>query len=323
MKHAVKLIEKGRNQRGAAATVLLSLFILITMAVSSLAMDIAHAVLVRTQLQNAVDSAALAGAYAAGLGLSTSSRSASAVAYATAIAAANKADNLSVSNSSPGMSVQISANAATSPTTVTVVATRTISPIFSRLVGAYSFPVSARAVATGALGLSTVSNQQVYNLAVSINCVPNSGPQARSPLNSYTGVGAQNRQFNLVLSPQGARNCGWVTDWTNCHNPSLSVGSSQVNLTSGFISYQTLNLYPGQMLIVPLVQESGSFNSKRTVIGVVGFRISSIKYPDTISGYITTPICKGTPGMPVIGSASSADNQFLQDWAPSSVQLSD
>lgn len=309
-----------RSQNGAVSTVLLSLLLLVTIAVASLSVDISHAVLVRSQLQNAVDSAALAGAYATSQGTTASARAASAVTYATATAAANTADNVAVASTSPGMAVQVVCSTATSPYTVTVTATRTVTPLFSRLFGAYSFPVSARAVAAGASGLTSIYSQQACNLVISVNTIPTSGPQAFSPLNTYTGFWA-NRPFTIVLNSQGSKNGAWTTDWSGTSAPSLNPGSSQVNLTNGAVASQLSNLSVGQTLVVPLIQGDAPFNDRRTVVGVMGFKITSINKPDTITGYVTVPVCRGVPGLPVIPSASVWDNQFLQQWAPTSVHL--
>lgn len=319
MTRAIRSGMKKRNNRGAVSTLLTSFFLVATIAASSLALDISHAVMVHTELQTAVDSAALAGAYASSQGSSQSARVASAVSAATTCASLNRADNVSVANGS-GMSVQVAVTNSGTGYSVAVTATRTIAPLFARVLGMSSFPVSARGIATGSAGMSMISSQQVTNLAISLNTVPDSGPQTQSPLNSYYGpLGA--RPFTIVLNPQGSKNSAWVKDWSGAKSPVLQPGVSQISLQNGVMESQLANLSVGQTVVAPLVLGDPPFNDQRTVVGVVGFTITAINKPNTISGYITTPVCKGIPGSPAIPCASAYDLQFLQSWSPISVHL--
>ncbi len=310
-----------RSPRGVFASFLLALSVVVAFCLGSLGMDIAHGVMVRSELQKAVDSGALAGAYSFKDSSSSGNAVKTATAYTTAITGANLADNLPVSSSTPGTTVKVAVSNTNSPSTVTVTATRYIAPIFARLFGVGSVPVSATSTATATTGLSVVHAGQAYNLAVSLDTVPSSGPQDCNPLDNYTGANAPGKQFSLVLNPQGSKNAAWISDWTGTSSPSMTIGSSQVDLKNGVVASQVSDLSVGQTIVLPLIQGDPPYNKNATVVGVVGFQITSIGFPNTITGYLTTPVCKGVPGMPLIPTTSSSSNLFLQQWAPRTVQL--
>lgn len=310
-----------RSPRGVFASFLLALSVVVAFCLGSLGMDVAHGVMVRSELQKAVDSGALAGAYGFNGTTSAANSVNTATACATSITGANLSDNLPVSSRTSGTSVKVVVSNSTSPVTVTVTASRYIAPIFARLLGFGSIPVSASSTASATTGLSVVHPGQAYNLAASLDTVPSGGPQAGKPLDNYTGPSAPGKQFSLVLNPQGSKNAAWISDWSGASSPSLTVGATQVNLKNGVVASQVADLSVGQTIVLPLIQGDPPYNKSATVVGIVGFQITSIGLPNTITGYLTTPVCKGVPGMPLLPTTSSSSNLFLQQWAPKSVQL--
>ncbi|MBS2006905.1 MAG: hypothetical protein JST01_07690 [Cyanobacteria bacterium SZAS TMP-1] len=314
--------KNGRSKNGVLATVLLAISVVTACCLSSLGMDIAHGALVHSQLQTAVDSGALAGAYELEDASPTADALKTAGNSASVITAANLADGQAVSNSTPGTVVKVDVVSNAYTRSVTVTATRSVAPIFARLFGGFSAPVSARAVATVSKGLSEVNSNQVYNLAVSLDCIPSSGVQAGLPLDSYTGDCAPNKPFTIVLNPQKSKNSGWVKDWTDSSSPALTIGSTQVNMSNGVMGSKVAAMSVGQSIVVPIIQGDPPYNKTNTVVGIVGLKITSIDFPNTITGYLTTPICNGKPNMPFLATTSSADNLFLSQWAPATVRLS-
>ncbi|MBU6455584.1 MAG: hypothetical protein KGS72_27680 [Cyanobacteria bacterium REEB67] len=83
---------------------------------------------------------------------------------------------------------------------------------------------------------------------------------------------------------------------------------------------QLLNLR--RKLVIPLVSGGPPFNDQRTVIGAVGFKVTSLKWPQQITGTIINPIyISGQPGYQSQISSSGQDNLFLAQTNPWQVML--
>lgn len=293
--------------------------------VGALALDTAHAVLVKSELQTATESGALAGARClAKSTLTLPADAATAESYARAVTAANFADGTAVDDTLPDTEVTVDVATATNPRTVTVTATKTISHVFAKIIGWGSSQISARTKAGASQGIQVLSTNQALNLAISIDANPTKGAQENSPLNQYVGPNAKTTQFSVVLNPQDAKNAGWLTvpgsQWGNAgyetSNPEITFGSTHGTL-NGVQATSVRDIAPGQTLMLPIVDGGGApFNNERTIIGVTGFKVSQVNFPNSIKGYLVDPtIVRGVPGLPVgVFGRNTANDPFLLQW---------
>jgi hypothetical protein len=81
------------------------------------------------------------------------------------------------------------------------------------------------------------------------------------------------------------------------------------------------NLSVGDVLLVPLIQGGPPYNDTRPIVGIVGFKVTSISFPHSVTGTLIMPIMRGTPGMPVITTADAQGTQFLNQWSPWQTKL--
>lgn len=310
-----------RSNRGLAASLLLVILLLAIVTACSLAVDVSHGIFLRAQLQSATDAGALAGAQELVKDTISAGDRTRALDQATTVTAGNYADNLAVSSSSPDTTVTVTVDGTSMPRTVTVTATRLMSNTFARIFGAGTSPVSARSVAGASKGVRVLSPGQAFPLAVSLDYVPTRGAQSGLALNSYIGPNALNQEFSVVLNPQGAKNAAWLRDWDGTDNPDLVFGQTTLTI-NGVQSNKVQDLQIGQTLILPIIQGGPPFNDTRTIIGVIGFKITRMQFPLTVTGTLKDPVIVGGQlGTPILPSASYQDNLFLQDWSPWQVLL--
>lgn len=304
-----------RSKRGIMSAMLFAIVLLSSFAIGALALDVAHAVMIRYQLQVATEAGALAGAQELAKNTITSADVDNAQNYAANVTAANKADNTAVSNANSAMTVSVSVDQTNR--TVTVTATDQTTNIFARIFGNNSQPVSAQAVAQASNGIQVLYPGQALPLAVSLDTVPSKGPQKDKPLNSYIGSGSTD-PFTLVLNPQNSKNACWLTDWTYIANsPSLTFGATQSDTQNGVVASDVNNIQPGQTLMLPIIQGDPPMNDMRTIIGIIPFTVTSKNWPQQITGTLSTPVfLNGKPGQPILSTTTSQDNQFLSQWAP-------
>lgn len=233
----------------------------------------------------------------------------------------NLVDNTAVSNSTPGTNVSVDVNSGSMPRTVTVTATRTAANIFARLIGWNTMPVSATATAQAFRGVKQVKPQQVLNLAVSLDYAPTNGPQKGVALNSLIGPQAF-RKFTIVLNPDNNKNAAWLSNWNGTQNPTLTVGLDSI-LLNGVDAQMVMNhLKPGETIYMPVFTGGPPFNQRRTIVGIVGFKITKVNAPLSAEGYLKDPlIVKGTPGTPLADYIDSENQAFLEQHSPWQVQL--
>jgi Flp pilus assembly protein TadG len=304
-------IRIGRKRDGSVIAILPLVLLVIAIACAAFAFDYGHGLSVRTQLQNAADAAALAGAYELARPTVTATNLTKAEQYAREIGAKNFADDVAVDNNgTTTVSVQINGN--TMPRTVTVTSTRTSANIFARLIGFNTIPVSATSTAQAYQGIKQIGANQLLNLAVSLDYEPTKGAQTGLSLQDYLG-GSRSNKFTIVLNPQGAKNGAWLKNWNPNQNPVLTYGLDSL-VMNGTDANLVADLSVGQTIYVPLVMGGPPFNQDRTIVGVVGFIISRSGGPQEIEGNIAEPIIlKGTPGVPVQNSLGQQAVTFLEE----------
>lgn len=312
---------KSRNSRGAVASLIMVALLLVIIAAASLSFDYAHGLLIREELQSAADAGALAGAYELARTTVTPIDKQHAEQYAQAITADNMADQTAVSNSTDGTTVSISVNGDTMPRTVTVTATRITANFFARLIGCNTMPVSATATAQAYKGIKQVKPNQLLNLAVSLDTIPSKGPQQGVALNDLMGPNAYTQKFTIVLNPQGAKNAAWLKNWSPHQNPVLTMGVDSL-IMNGVDANAVADLKVGDTIYVPLITGDPPYNKSRTIVGVAGFKITQINFPQQIEGYLKNPlIVKGTPGVPVMNALGLDNTAFLDQNSPWQLQL--
>lgn len=325
-------ISKCRSAKGSLAATLILVLLLGSFAVGALAVDVAHGVLVRSELQTATEAGALSGArYLAKNILQVPADATTAETYARNVTRSNFADAAAVDDSRADTVVTISVQTLTNPRTVTVTATKTIPNLFARVFGWGSSQISARAKAGAWQGTQGLSPGQALNLAVSIDANPSKGPQANKPLYQYVGPKAKNTTFTIVLNPQNNKNAGWLTvngskwgkEGQETNNPQITFGSTAGTM-NGVQASAVQGIKPGQTLLLPIVDGGGApFNNNRTIIGATGFKVTAVNFPQNITGYLVDPtIVRGIPGLPVgVLGRNPVNDAFLLQWQPWKVML--
>lgn len=312
---------QARSSRGALATLLLAILVLGAFMVCSLAMDIAHVTLVRGELHSATDAGALAGAHSLATNNTlTTADVSNASLHAYNVTASNRADNIAVSNSAPDTSVSVSVNATSMPRTCTVTAVRVVPNTFARLFGSNVETLSTTSVAQAFQGVTTLAEGQAWNMAVSLDYAPERGPQAGLALQDYIGGTAANTPFTIVMNPQNAKNAGWLREWDGMNTSPLTFGQTTGTI-NGVQATEIQKIHVGDTLVLPLILGGPPFNDSRTIMGIVAFQVTEIKFPLQITGYIKDPIIvRGIPGTPILPVSNQA-NQFLTQHSPWKVTL--
>lgn len=292
---------------------------MVALAAAAFAFDYGHGLSVRRQLQNATDAAALAGCYELAKDSLSATDLSNASAFAYSVAALNYADDTPVANNGT-TTVSVTVSAGTMPRTVTVTSTRTSANIFARLIGCNTIPVSSTSTASAQKGLTSVSPNQLFNLAVSADFIPGKGAMEGRALDDMVD---QNRtgEFTIVLNPQDAKNATWLKNWVGTQNDHLVFGKDALDL-NGVQADAVQDLQVGDMLYIPLIPGPPPFNQDRTIIGVIGFKITSINFPLNITGTIIDPlIMRGTPGIPLVDAIGLETQTFLEQHQPWKVSL--
>jgi Flp pilus assembly protein TadG len=285
---------RARSRSGQACYLIGIAIVPIALAFGAFSADTMHLVAARNELQGAVDSGALAGAYRL-----ASSSPAVAMQYATSVTAQNSVEKVPVSNSSPGTTVTVSTTpgTATKPATVTVTATRRLRLMFSSIFSHQLETVTASATAGGAGGLAETAAGEVFPLAVSIDAI---GSYTAQPLSQLTvgqqiilDLGANKDQVACSTGlTAGAANANYFKDAMDealginqisspPTVPPVSVGDS-ISLNNGNGGFHRMMGDPeysalmNQPIICPIIEGGAPFNQSRQVIGFVGLKITSM-----------------------------------------------
>lgn len=293
--------------------------LVVALAAAAFAFDYGHGLSVRRQLQNATDAAALAGAYELATDNLTQTDKTNAEKYAYDIAAKNYADDVTVSNNAT-TTVSVSVNANNMPRTVTVTSTRTSANIFARLLGCNTIPVSTTSTASATQGLSQVKPNQLMPLAVSLDFRPTNGAQEGIALQDMVNNN-RNGKFTIVLNPQNSKNGAWLKNWVGTQNQLLTFGKDAL-IMNGTKASLVQELSVGDIINIPIITGPPPFNQERTIVGVIGFKISRIGFPHEIEGNLIDPtILRGTPGVPLVEALGQQSVTFFNQHQPWQVSL--
>jgi Flp pilus assembly protein TadG len=290
-----------RRQNGVLGIMMMPLSIIISVMLGSIAVDTAHIVAVKTQLQNATDAGALAGAIQLIYDPSIADN------HALSVTGKNRADGKAVSNSTPGVTV-VSQTVPPDDTTggqVTVSASMTISHLLAPIFGRTSDVISTTSVAGRGANL-----QEVYGY------LP--GPDANTPGTPQTfpialdvnapgddGVALKDRHvgdvFNIYFNSTTWQNAAWTSfkqDPTNApyvrdaisqrlglsppqanYFPNLAVGEN-ISTNTGMLGQHELGL-PGTLrnaliatypLVLPIVV-SPNLAGSGSIAGFIAIRV--------------------------------------------------
>ena len=202
-----------RSQIGAMYALCGVGFLIITIGVCAVALDIGHCVVVKGELQKTTDAAAIAGA-------EDLFRNPTRVeASATTIAGMNTADGRSVSNKTPETTVdiQILPQDPNNMRRVQVTASMRIRHMFSAIFGRPTDVITARSVAGGSGLLTEMPGSIAFPLAVSIDAAPGTYhgfPLSPSP-NAFTAKPINQAKIGdpivLYLNSQQYKNAAFTT----------------------------------------------------------------------------------------------------------------
>lgn len=284
-----------RSQFGLLGGPMLAVCILIAVCLASLAVDFGHVGMVRTELQNACDAAALAGAqdlYTDPDGAST---------RALLIAAGNRANGLTVSSSSPGttVTVDVTPPAGLLAGQVEVTASMRIRHLLAAVFGRFEDVITARSVAGGSSLLRRLNAGKGFPLAVSLEAPGPSGWALRDLRPGDT--------IDLNINSQQQKNAAWTSFTVDPPNsryvsdaidyslglstsgadrfliPPVKIGDS-VNLINGVSGQASLGrptpqnaaLVAAPTLILPVVTDLPPMNRSSQVVGFVGVDVTSV-----------------------------------------------
>ncbi|MDX2108441.1 MAG: pilus assembly protein TadG-related protein [Candidatus Melainabacteria bacterium] len=313
-----------RNQRGSVAGVLCAAMFFMVVVIASLAFDVSHLTAVQYELQTATDSGALAGAQDLAVDDISLFQTNLALGHAKSVAEKNLADNLPVSSNIPGTTVEVTVNSTTIPRSIKVKAMRSSANTFARLLGFNTSTVAASSTATAFKNIKTVNSKQLLPIVVSVDTVPSKGPQKGVPLNTLYGPGAENQVFTISLNNQNEKNAAWIKNWDDTNSPGLIIGNNILPQNGVNASNIPAALVPGNTIFIPLIKGDPPFNSSTELLGVIGFKVRSVKWPQEIEGTLARPsIIAGVPGTPILDTPGAQDTIFLNDWAPWQVMLTE
>lgn len=304
---------KSRTNRGQLGMLYLLLLLLAFCCIGAIALDTAHVAAVKSELHNATDAGALAGA--AHLWFDIDKAEPDAIKFT----AANKADGKSVSNSTPGCNVvvEVTAPKGATPGKVAVTAHMTTQHFFARLFGHDQDVVDARSVA-GTTGLLwRIASNEAFPIAVSLDQVPSTKDFTGVPLNSCD----IDDEFVLWLGAKGIKNAAFTSFTDKSANaafiksaidqglelspkidgfiPSFAV-KDDLYLTEGILGQQGLAKEPYQtalinrVLVLPVIEGPPPYKQTRPCVGFIGLKVTKVKVnPDNgiVEGIVGT-LCK-------------------------------
>lgn len=233
---------KLRSQKGSLFTVLLPFLLISCMGVAAFAVDFAHGVLLRTQLQNACDAAALSAAQDL-IQLSaapTEEQIAKAQANATAIANLNVADNDPINIAPIKVTYNPSSSASVPAYGVEVTATQNLNSFFAVLFGHGIAPIKASAKAgIFSQGAANFANMAHVTCPLAVTIDVNANNDMLSAPNSALQYVKKGQGFKIETYGKtggGTANGAWVAlEQGNMATPVVPT-SSTLNTASQWAS---------------------------------------------------------------------------------------
>jgi Flp pilus assembly protein TadG len=334
-----------RKQVGALGALMFCAVFLIVIAVGAIALDMAHVSSVRTELQNAVDAAALAGAKEIAKDPDNAEQT------ALEIAGSNNADGKAVDNSIPNRQVTCMVDSISEPPTVTVDATARVNHMLAPIFGRNSDDISVSSKSAMYQQILTLAANQAFPISVSADQRPNGPGGTEKPLNQlHIGDDAV-----IVVRPSGnpGRNAAWTSFKISSANTNTYVSLIQQNLglippstTNGIpqleIGRDTINIDNGQnvgtgvdstfsagirakpFIVFPVIT-GNQYNGSRTVVGFATMKVTQITGTNgttTFRGRLVKGVVRGFPGA-IPSSGNAQTDAAMQELSAGAVKLLD
>ena len=332
-----------RSQRGSLGVLFLLVAALIMIGLLSFAVDVAHIVCVRTELQNACDAAAMAGAQ----DLSVAHEDCE--AHALAVAEQNLADGWAISNESSPVDIDVEVTELTvsNPGTVRVTASIESNHLWSKIFNRHSDIVRATALAGGYGSLTEADTNNLFPLVVSLD----SSKNGFAPALNTVHVG---ESFNLLINSQQFKNAAFTsfTEKSTNNNwisnaidqaigltpkeavtiPPVSIGDN-IYLSNGVLGQKSLAKDPQygalmdqDVIYIGVVEGAVPFNQTRPLVGFVGVKVTAITtngkggQVETLTVKLIKGLTTGTDGMIPKTSSTQSDNA-LSELSPYTCKL--
>lgn len=333
-----------RSQSGSVSVLLPLAILLSVVGIGAFAMDISHNVTVRTELQNASDAAALAGAR----DMLESTTQNNAENSALQVAEDNFANGKPVSNSSDRTNVtaQCAQSNVKSQYNCIVSADTQIDNTFGKVFGHNSDDIATKSSALAARSIIGVGPNTAFPLAVSVDTT--NGGQV--PL--YTRKLGD--EIRLEINSQQFKNAAWTSlslpntnaSWLNAAidgllgigGPATNIPAAEIgddlNLTNGVASQKDLAKAPrlGALkdrhnLVIPLMAGDPPYNQSRKLVGFITVDIKDVIVNqnggevETIVAVLRKGIInRATPGE-IKSTDSTTVNNGLTGISPGTVKL--
>jgi len=269
---------RNRKPTGVMGALLTCAGLFVVIVIAHYVINLTHLMMVRGELQDAVDAAALAGS-------GYLYRSPEDVEKAAlAVAAGNFADGLRVSSQSPGTQIRVTTLPSDGifPGCVKVEARRQIRFFGGALCGLPgSTAISASAMSGTAGSVTSVNQDQLFPLAVSVDAVPMSRTMAENSLSTH------HLGDNIVLftNAQQSVNVGFTTFF----HPYTDYGYLKASID------QALTPQPGNESLIPKLSIGDSININNSAFGphlmAVGGHLPALARRQLI----TVPVIVGNP----------------------------
>jgi hypothetical protein len=334
-----------RKQQGSVAALLPLAILLAVVAIGAFAVDVSHNVTVRSELQNATDAAALAGATE----MLKPETENNADFSALQVAEANEADGKPVSNSTPGREITVqpgSWDSSTNSATFDADAECTINNVFARIFG---HPTDQ---------LKTHSRAQVWRSIVGIP--PNSGFPIIVSADTTNGnpqplwklkIGDK---FDIHINSQRVKNGAWTSfkakntnaNWLKDavdmglgfkpmvagHFTGIDVGED-ASMGNGVMAQKELAkgeklaaiTDEGRTFVIPVMTGDPPYNQSRKVVGFVTIKVTGVEINrsggevEVLHTVLVKGLSKGEGGIP--RSANANIDNAIKELSPGVVRL--
>ncbi|MBY0549338.1 MAG: hypothetical protein K2W95_18830 [Candidatus Obscuribacterales bacterium] len=344
-----------RSQRGSLGVLLCSFVFMGILGIGAFAADVSHNVTVRSELQNAADAAAMAGARA----LINEDTAPLAEYNALEVARINSADGKSVTNDETGsVSIDFPPPDANQIGVCKVTASREIKNWLSSVFGHPTDTITAVATAAASQAANRINANMLFPVAVSLDAGPelnksngNTDPQYANykPLKDLK-IGDR---FKMYLNSQQIKNACYTS--FNSKNTNASWLSDAVDMYAGITPPQpnfipeatagdtiflqngtatsvlgkeprTGHLTDRDIVVMPVITGKAEMNQSRTLVGWITVKLESIKKEsgsgssEVLTGILMKSPLRGHPG----DLPSTNDNQWdqaLEQFSPSIVHL--
>jgi Flp pilus assembly protein TadG len=335
-----------RNQQGSVAALLPLAILLAVVAIGAFAVDVSHNVTVRSELQNATDAAALAGATE----MLKPETENNADFSALQVAEANEADGKPVSNSTAGRQITVqpgSWDTGTNSATFDADAEATINNVFARIFGHPTDTLTTHSRAQVWRSIVGIPPNYGFPLIVSIDTT-NGNPQPLWKLK----VGDN---FDIHINSQKFKNGAWTSfkmkntnaNWLKDamdmslgfmpmkagHFTGIEVGED-ASMANGVMAQKELAkgeklaaiTEEGRSFVIPVMTGDPPYNQSRKVVGFITIRVRDVTINksggqvETLHATLVKGLTKGEGGLPR-SSGDPAIDKGISELSPGVVRL--